>query len=380
MNKNKILITGGSGFIGTNLVNYFLKKKYNIINLDKISYASTPEKFKTIRNEKNYKFIKLNLANKKPVNNFIQKHKPNIIIHLASESHVDRSIEKSEPFIKSNILGTYYLFNAINDSYSKEQLKKTKIIHVSTDEVYGNNKSKPTKENSAYDPRSPYSAAKASSDHIAKSFLYTFNLPIIILHFCNTYGPYQFPEKFIPTIIFKSLNNEKVPIYGKGKNIREWIFIEDCCRAIEIVMKKGKVGNQFNVGSGYRRNNLFMAKMICSLTEKYKQTRGKRKLLYFVKDRPGHDLRYALNSNLIKKKTGWSIKTNIKNGIQKTLEWYLKNKEWFNHTQKIYKGQRLGKILAKNQNNNTKNKSKVKVSNKFLFPHLKKIKEKYLIY
>ena len=337
MKKGKILITGGSGFIGTNLVNYFSSKNYKIICVDKNSYASTLEKFKLIKNKIKYKFLKLDLTNRRKVFYCIKKFKPKIIIHLAAESHVDRSIDESEIFIKSNILGTFNLLNSVKKNYQPKDLKTLKFIHISTDEVYGNNIKKPSKENSAYDPRSPYSASKASSDHIAKSFLHTFNLPIIILNFCNNYGPYQFPEKFIPTVIYNSLKRKKVPIYGKGRNIREWIFVDDCCKAIEKAMIMGKPG------SGFRCNNLYLAKKILKLMKKEKLINyNYKKILSFVKDRPGHDFRYALNSSYFKKKTKWNSRTNLLNGLKKTLYWYLDNNSWYKQTIKRYKGQRLG--------------------------------------
>ena len=343
MRKKTILVTGGSGFIGTNLINFLSKKKYNIINLDKNSYASTPEKFKIIKNKKHYKFVKIDLRNKKKIFLFIKKFKPNIIVNLAAESHVDRSIDESETFINNNIIGTFNLLNAINNIYKQRDLKNTKFIHISTDEVYGNNIGKPSKEDSPYKPRSPYSASKASADHLAKSFLYTYNLPIIILNFCNNYGPYQFTEKFVPTVIYNVLKNKKIPVYGKGKNIREWIYVEDCCKAIEIIIGKGKAGDHFNIGSGFRCNNLYLAKMICSIIQKVKLKKlNKKNLISFVKDRPGHDFKYALNSSSFKKKIKYISKTNIKNGLKKTIYWYLNNKDWYKHSKKFYKGQRLG--------------------------------------
>ncbi|MAJ22951.1 MAG: dTDP-glucose 4,6-dehydratase [Candidatus Pelagibacter sp. TMED64] len=341
--KKKILITGGSGFIGTNLVNYLSNKGYNITNLDKISYASTPEIFKKNVKRQNYRFLKIDLANKNKVLKIFKKIKPNIIINLAAETHVDRSIDNSDEFIKSNILGTYNLINIINKTLSRKEIKKLKFIHISTDEVYGSNKLSPSKENDQYNPSSPYSASKASANHLVKSFGITFNIPITILNFCNNYGPYQFPEKFIPTVIINALKKKVIPIYGNGKNIREWIFVEDCCKAIESTFSKVKFGNEYNIGSGYRTDNLTIAKMICKLLGKVEKYDFK-KLIRYVKDRPGHDFRYALNSSKFKNKTKWKPKTSIENGLKETINWYIKNKKWFKYTQKKYSGSRLGKI------------------------------------
>ena len=341
--KKKILITGGSGFIGTNLVNYLSNKGYNITNLDKTSYASTPEIFKKNVKRQNYRFLKIDLANKNKVLKIFKKIKPNIIINLAAETHVDRSIDNSDEFIKSNILGTYNLINIINKTLSRKEIKKLKFIHISTDEVYGSNKLSPSKENDQYNPSSPYSASKASANHLVKSFGITFNIPITILNFCNNYGPYQFPEKFIPTVIINALKKKVIPIYGNGKNIREWIFVEDCCKAIESTFSKVKFGNEYNIGSGYRTDNLTIAKMICKLLGKVEKYDFK-KLIRYVKDRPGHDFRYALNSSKFKNKTKWKPKTSIENGLKETINWYIKNKKWFKYTQKKYSGSRLGKI------------------------------------
>ena len=341
--KKKILITGGSGFIGTNLVNYLLNKGYNITNLDKISYASTPEIFKKNVKRHNYRFLKIDLANKNKVLKIFKKIKPNIVINLAAETHVDRSIDNSDEFIKSNILGTYNLINTINKTLSPKEIKKLKFIHISTDEVYGSNKLSPSKENDQYKPSSPYSASKASANHLVKSFGITFNFPITILNFCNNYGPYQFPEKFIPTVIINALKKKVIPIYGNGKNIREWIFVEDCCKAIESAFSKVKFGNEYNIGSGYRTDNLTIAKMICKLLGKIEKY-DFNKLIRYVKDRPGHDFRYALNSSKFKNKTSWKPKIDIENGLKETINWYIKNKNWLKYTQKKYSGNRLGKI------------------------------------
>jgi len=340
--KNNILITGGSGFIGTNLVNYLLAKNYNIINLDKNSYASTPENFKIIKNKKKYKYFKVNLLDKQKIFFIVKKFKPHTIIHLAAESHVDRSINEYEIFIKNNILGTFNLLN-IAQKVCDYKKKNIKLIHISTDEVYGSNTGQPSKETSPYKPRSPYAASKASSDHIAMSFWHTYNFPIIILNLCNNYGPYQFTEKFIPTIVFNFINKKKIPVYGNGKNIREWIYVEDCCRAIEKIIRNGKPGSHYNIGSGVRYNNLYLIKKIYKILKKLNLVKSTyKKSIKFVKDRPGHDFRYALNASLFKNKTKWNCQINLTEGLKKTIQWYLNNKKWYKHTKKIYKGERLG--------------------------------------
>jgi dTDP-glucose 4,6-dehydratase len=259
------------------------------------------------------------------------------IIHFAAESHVDRSISGASDFVQTNIVGVQVLLDAIKDSG-----KKIRFLQVSTDEVYGSYMKGLANEYSSYKPNSPYSASKAAADHIARSFVETFKLPITILNFCNNYGPYQFPEKFIPTIIIKYLNHKKIPIYGSGLNSREWIHVNDTCNAIFFALKKFSPGKKYNIGSNVRCNNLFISKKICKLLERILNKKNSRKLIKKIQDRPGHDARYALNSALFRKEYNWRPKINFSRGLSETICWYIENKNWINFTMKKYQGQRLG--------------------------------------
>jgi len=331
----KILITGGSGFIGTNLVNYLLKKKYNITNIDKLSYASTPEIFRKYK--KNYYFYNFNINNKKKLDKILLK-KFNIIIHLAAESHVDRSIDNPKKFFKENAISTLNLYSSILELNKKNKIPNPNIIHISTDEVYGSIKKRSFKENSKLSPSSPYSASKAACDYIAESFLKTYDLKICILRLTNNYGPFQFPEKFIPTIITRFLKNKKIPLYGKGQNEREWIFVEDSCKAIEKVINRFINNKIYNIGSGIRLKNY---KVIKKILNKFRIKDFNNKIIN-VKDRPGHDFRYALNSELFFKTYKWKAQNTFDNGIEKTINWYKNNQLWLNYCEKKYKGNRLG--------------------------------------
>jgi len=294
----KIIITGGLGFIGSNLIN-ILKNKYFIINIDKITYASN---FKNIDPYiKNYKFYKQDINNKIFMKSILKKYNPSIIFNLAAETHVDRSIDGPEEFIKSNIFGVFSLIEAI-----RNYKKKIKLIHISTDEVYGDiKKNYKSKEDDAYKPSSPYSASKASGDLLIKSYIRTYKIPAIITNCCNNFGPNQYPEKLIPTIIYNIINKKPIPIYGEGKNVREWIYVKDHCDALIKIAEKGILGENYNIGSGIVLNNIQIAKKIISAFEKTNYNKNIKSKIIFVQDRPGHDLRYCLDSSKIKKKLKW---------------------------------------------------------------------------
>ena len=298
MNRN-IIITGGLGFIGSNLVELLISKKYSVINLDKVSYSSNFYNLKEYKNHTKYRFIKCDLNSKK-ILSILMKNKPICIFNLAAETHVDRSIDGPKNFINSNILGTFNLLEAFKIFSSKH---KSKLVHISTDEVYGDiiHKSKRADENYTYKPSSPYSASKASSDHLVKSYVRTYNLPAIISNCSNNYGPRQFPEKLIPKLIFNILNKKPLPIYGKGLNSREWIYVMDHCEALFQVYKNGKIGEFYNIGSNKNFNNIQICKTLLKISKNLIDKKSNVKI-NFIKDRPGHDLRYALNSNKIKKK------------------------------------------------------------------------------
>ena len=331
MKKEKILITGAAGFIGSEFTRQAIKKGYKVIVVDKLTYAADLKRLKDLKGK--FRFYKADICNKKEIENIFKKNQPKIVVNFAAETHVDRSILESSPFIKTNIFGTRNLL----DAAAKNNIKK--FVHISTDEVYGEIKKGKFHENSSLNPSSPYSAAKASADLLVKSYMRTFSYPAIIIRPSNTYGPWQYPEKFIPVIIFKALKNQKIPVYAKGLNVREWLYVSDCADAILTIMKKGKLKETYNLGSGIERKNIEVAKAIVSILKK------PNNLIEFVKDRPGHDYRYSLNSSKLRKELKWYTKTDFGNGIKKTICWYKANLKWMekkenylkNYWNKVYK-------------------------------------------
>ena len=339
MNKN-IIVTGGSGFIGSNLINFLIKKKYSVINLDKLSYSSNSYNTKNFIKNKKYKFIRCDIGNKKKIHKILSTYKPIAIFNLAAETHVDRSIDSPKNFIDSNILSLFNLLECVRKCNVLN--KKFRLIHISTDEVFGDVLKGRSSENNSYKPSSPYAATKASSDHLVYSYFRTFKLPVIITNCSNNYGPNQHPEKLIPKLIYNIINNLPLPIYGNGKNSREWIYVEDHCHALYNIFKKGKLGDSYNIGSGKNLNNNQIARALLKLAKKNIKIKSNVKIKY-VKDRPGHDVRYALNSNKIKKNLNWSANTSFKKGLEKTFRWYLDNKEYFKFLNKRDIVKRLGK-------------------------------------
>jgi len=339
--KKNLIITGGLGFIGSNLIKFLLKKNYSIINIDKISYSSNLYNLKDIKKDKNYKFIKCDINNRNKFYKVLKKYKPKAIFNLAAETHVDRSIDSVNPFIESNIVGVFNLLEAFK--HYLKQNKRIKLIHISTDEVYGDVIRGKSKENDPYKPSSPYAASKASSDHLVYSYIKTFKLPAIITNCSNNYGPRQHPEKLIPKIIYNIINNISLPIYGKGKNSREWIFVDDHCEALFEILKKGKIGEFYNIGSNKNFNNIEITNKLINIAKNHIKI-GKNVKIKFVKDRPGHDKRYALNSNKIYKHTSWKSSTDINVGLSKTFKWYVKNYLFFKKINKNLINKRFGKL------------------------------------
>jgi len=327
----KVIVTGGLGFIGSNLIKILLKKKYFVINIDKVTYSSNFYNVKKFSKNKNYKFFKVDINNKKKVLQILKKYKPNCIFNLAAETHVDRSIDGPESFMKSNILGVFNLLQAFKKYIEKN--KKSLLIHISTDEVYGDVLTGRSKEDDPYKPSSPYAASKASSDHLVYSYIRTFKIPAIITNCSNNYGPRQHPEKLIPKLIYNIFNNKNLPIYGKGLNSREWIYVDDHCEALVKIFEKGKIGNFYNIGSNLNLNNIKISKLLIKIA-KIKFNVGRNVKIKYVKDRPGHDIRYALNSNKLIKNLKWKPKTNIINGLSKTFNWYLKNPKYYSTLKK----------------------------------------------
>ena len=348
----KIIITGGCGFIGKAVINTFLKSKKNfIINVDNLTYASSHGPLKDLSKKDGYIFEKANISDKKKITKIFNKYKPDAIIHLAAESHVDRSIDSSVDFIKTNILGTHNLLE-VTRTYLLNRRKRFKFFHVSTDEVYGdldNNKNGFTEKNS-YLPSSPYSATKASADHLVRAWHRTYKMPVLISNCSNNYGSFQFPEKFIPHIILNAINGKKIPIYGDGSQVRDWLYVNDHAEAIKKIFYKGKIGETYNVGTGLGMSNIKLAKYICDIMNKKIKNKPKniydfKDLIHYVKDRPGHDIKYLINPYKILKKLKWKPKVNIENGIIKTIDWYLKNEIWWKKIlNKNYKLKRVGKI------------------------------------
>ena len=334
----KVLVTGGLGFIGSNLIKLLLKKNYYVINIDKVSYSSNKYNVKEFDNNKNYKFIKLDINSKKLIKIF-KRYKPIGIFNLAAETHVDRSIDNPSNFIKSNILGTFNLLESFRRFY--KSYSNTKLIHISTDEVFGDVLTGRSNENFKYKPSSPYAASKASSDHLVSSYVRTFKIPAIITNCSNNYGPCQHPEKLIPKLIYNIINNRELPIYGNGKNSREWIYVMDHCEGLLKVFLRGKKGEFYNIGSNKNLNNLQITKYLINIAKKHISI-GKKVKIKFVKDRPGHDLRYALNSNKIKSQLKWNSKTKIFDGLNKTFLWYYNNQKYFKNLKEKDITKRLG--------------------------------------
>ena len=336
----KILVTGGAGFIGSALIRHFINEtNHKILNLDKLSYSGNLKSLQSVALSSNYVFKKIDICNVKLVEKIFKSFQPDIIMHLAAESHVDRSIVESKEFIQTNILGTYNLLETSRRYWNEltvNKKKKFRFHHISTDEVYGelHNKYELFNEKTSYKPNSPYSASKASSDHLVRAWGRTYNLPFVISNCSNNYGPYQFPEKLIPNTILNALKGKLLPVYGKGDQIRDWLYVDDHVSALVLVALEANIGQTYNIGGNNEMKNIEVVKLICDLLEEMHppKNNGKkyyRNLIKFVTDRPGHDRRYAIDSRKIRRDLGWKPKENFKTGIRKTIEWYIKNKDWW---------------------------------------------------
>ena len=327
-----ILLTGGAGFIGSHLTRLFVNKfpQYTIVNLDKLTYAGNLENLVDIEGMPNYHFVKGDITNLSLLRELFAKYYFTAVLHCAAESHVDRSITDPLAFISTNVLGTAALLQVAKESWSKNLSDKI-FYHISTDEVYGSLGEKGLfTETTAYDPRSPYSASKASSDHIVRAFYHTYNFPVKISNCSNNYGPFHFPEKLIPLCIHNIINNKPLPIYGKGENIRDWLYVEDHVAAIDLIFHKGKTGETYNIGGHNEWTNIALVRELCrQMDEKLGREKGaSEKLITFVKDRAGHDLRYAIDASKLKNELGWEPSLQFEEGLSKTIDWYLGNKEW----------------------------------------------------
>lgn len=337
----KVLITGGAGFIGSHVVRRFIHRypHYLIYNLDKLTYAGNLENLRDVQQAANYRFIKGDIVDAAFIEQLFRQHKFDAVIHLAAESHVDRSIVAPTDFIFTNIVGTVNLLNAARQSWQQEKAdsalsRRHLFYQVSTDEVYGSlDHGGYFTETTPYDPRSPYSASKASADHLVRAYGHTYRLPVVITNCSNNYGAYQFPEKLIPLAINNIKNNKAVPIYGKGENVRDWLWVEDHAAAIDLVFHKGKPGTTYNIGGFNERKNIDLILQLCTIMdEKLGRAKGSaEKLLTYVKDRAGHDLRYAIDSSKITAELGWKPSLTFEEGLSKTVDWYLANAEWLEH-------------------------------------------------
>jgi dTDP-glucose 4,6-dehydratase len=333
--KRNILITGGAGFIGSHVVRLFVNKypNYRIINVDKLTYAGNLENLKDIQDAPNYMFEKVDIVNKEEVERVFKKYNADGVIHLAAESHVDRSITNPNEFIFTNVVGTANLLNAAV-KFWKDNMKGKLFYHVSTDEVYGSlDDGGYFYEDTSYDPQSPYSASKASSDHFVRAYNNTYKLPVVISNCSNNYGPHQFPEKLIPLVFNNILKKKQIPVYGKGENVRDWLYVIDHARAIDVIFHKGKIGDTYNIGGNNEWQNIELVRLFCKvMDEKLGRASGEsEKLITFVTDRAGHDLRYAIDASKLQKELGWEPSVTFEQGLAKTVDWYLDNQEWLDH-------------------------------------------------
>lgn len=327
------LVTGGAGFIGANFILYMLNKykDINVINLDKLTYAGNLENLKSVENDERYTFVQGDICDKELVRDLFKKHDINYVVHFAAESHVDRSIKDPEVFVRTNVLGTVNMLNCSKDSWETENGFKegVKFLHVSTDEVYGSlGKTGFFTETTPLDPHSPYSASKASSDLMVKAYYDTYKMPVNITRCSNNYGPFQFPEKLIPLLINNCLHHKELPVYGDGLNIRDWLYVEDHAKAIDIVINKGRIGEIYNIGGHNERTNIQIVKTVIDYINKNVDKEVTESLIKYVEDRKGHDRRYGIDPTKIKEELGWYPETDFEVGIKKTIKWYLDNQKW----------------------------------------------------
>ena len=331
----KILITGGAGFIGSAVIRLAINRGHRIVNLDALTYAASLENLSSISSHPNYIFLKMNIQDRESLDSVFSKHKPDAVMHLAAESHVDRSIDEPSDFVETNITGTFNILEAARKYWEKQGCPDTfRFHHVSTDEVFGSlPRDSDTRftEKTPYDPRSPYSASKAGSDHLVRAWHSTYGLPVILTNCSNNFGPYQFPEKLIPLVIINALSEKSIPIYGTGNNIRDWLYVDDHANALLLAIKKGASGRTYNIGDENERTNLEVVKTVCSILDRINPRKKGHyaDLITFVADRPGHDARYAINPSRIRKELGWQTTFSFDQNLEKTVQWYLNNQSWW---------------------------------------------------
>jgi dTDP-glucose 4,6-dehydratase len=349
----RVLVSGGAGFIGSALVRHLVTDVgADVLNVDNLTYAGNLQSLKTIENAPNYRFLKADICDGLAMTQAFESFQPDRVMHLAAESHVDRSITGAADFIQTNIVGTFTLLETARHywgSLSEERKQEFRFLHVSTDEVYGSLEDEGLfEETTPYDPSSPYSASKAASDHLAVAWARTYGLPVIVSNCSNNYGPYHFPEKLIPLIILNAMEGKPLPVYGEGLNIRDWLYVEDHARALHLIASKGRVGEKYNVGGRNERRNIDVVKRICAIMDALRPEHGPHeKLINFVTDRPGHDARYAIDASKLETELGWKASEDFDSGIEKTVRWYLTNEWWWKPLRsEVYSGERLG-VLKK---------------------------------
>lgn len=342
----KILITGGAGFIGSAVIRLLIKEtEHEVLNVDKLTYAGNLETLREIADNERYGFVQADICDRAALENVFSSFKPDAVMHLAAESHVDRSIDGPAQFIQTNIVGTYILLE-IARNYAKDN-KSFRFHHISTDEVYGDLEldDRLFTEETPYDPSSPYSASKASSDHLVRAWQRTFGLPVLITNCSNNYGPYHFPEKLVPLVILNALEGKPLPVYGKGEQIRDWLYVEDHARALVKVLTEGKPGETYNIGGHNEKQNIEVVRVICSILDDLKprsDSRSYAEQITFVADRPGHDMRYAIDARKIERELGWAPRETFATGLRKTVAWYLANQWWWEPLREKYQRERLG--------------------------------------
>jgi dTDP-glucose 4,6-dehydratase len=335
--EEAILVTGGAGFIGSNFILQWMDKETaRVVNLDKLTYAGNPRNLERVSSDPRYSFVHGDVCDRELVNSIFERHRPRAVVHFAAESHVDRSIHGPDDFIRTNVNGTFCLLEAARAHWAalpENDRQAFRFLHVSTDEVYGSlgPADAPFCESTPYAPNSPYSASKAASDHLVRAYHHTYGLPTLTTNCSNNYGPRQFPEKLIPLMILNARSGKSLPIYGDGQNVRDWLFVDDHCEAVRTVLARGRVGETYNIGGWNEKRNLEIVETICSVLDElcpHDPVVPHRKLISFVKDRPGHDRRYAMDARKIERELGWKPRETLESGIRKTIEWYLHNQEW----------------------------------------------------
>ncbi|MSP87962.1 MAG: dTDP-glucose 4,6-dehydratase [Alphaproteobacteria bacterium] len=345
----KIIVTGGAGFIGSAVIRLLIgETDWSVINLDKLTYASSLASLADVANHPRYRLEKADICDAEAVRRILAEHRPDGIMHLAAESHVDRSIDGPDAFIRTNVVGTYTLLDQARHYWAELEgvvKRDFRFHHISTDEVFGSlGPEGAFGETSPYQPNSPYSASKASSDHLLRAWHETYGLPTVLTNCSNNYGPHHFPEKLIPLMIIKGLRGESLPVYGKGDNVRDWLYVEDHARALKLVFEQGRPGDSYNIGGDAERANIDVVRRICTLLDELAPANQPReKLIAFVEDRPGHDMRYAMDATKLKRELGWAPRETFESGLRKTVEWYLKRRDWWEPLFTVYTGQRLGR-------------------------------------